>query len=165
MNFCCFYPNKWNKENNVYGIYTSMHKHTHIHTHTHTHIYICCCLPPDRTRHKVSDLKVDHSEDLGEGKIEHEPKLEPCWTMLPSTPAKVESVLHNLEQAPRGIGLEVNFYKTVFMYFKQEGATSTLSSHLLKLIDQFTNLGSNISSTESEVIIRVKKALTSIDKL
>ena len=27
---------------------------------------ICCCLPPDRTRHKVNDLKIDYSRDLKE---------------------------------------------------------------------------------------------------
>ena len=29
---------------------------------------ICPCLPPDRTRHKVNDPKVDYSVGLGEGK-------------------------------------------------------------------------------------------------
>ena len=37
--------------------------------------------------------------------------------------------------------------------FKQEEAISTLSSKPLKLVDQFTYLGSNISSTESDVNI------------
>ena len=36
---------------------------------------------PDRTWHKVNDPKVDFSGDLGEGKVGHEPRLEPCWTL------------------------------------------------------------------------------------
>ena len=45
-------------------------------------VYICLYLPSDRTWHKVNDLKVDYSGDLGEGKVGHEPRLKPCWTML-----------------------------------------------------------------------------------
>ena len=40
--------------------------------------YIYLCLPPDNTWHKVNDSNVDYSGDLGEGKFEHEPRLEPC---------------------------------------------------------------------------------------
>ena len=32
--------------------------------------------------HKVNDPKADYSGDLGEGKVGHEPRLEPCWSML-----------------------------------------------------------------------------------
>ena len=35
----------------------------------------------------------------------------------------------------------------------------------LKLVDQFTYLGSNISSTESDVNLRIPKAWTAIDRL
>ena len=44
------------------------------------------------------------------------------------------------------------------MYFKQEGAVSTLSGRLLKFVDQFPYIGKNISSTESGVNIRLAKA-------
>ena len=44
--------------------------------------HICHCLPPDRTRPKVNDSKDDYSGGLGEGKVGHDPKLEPCWTMM-----------------------------------------------------------------------------------
>ena len=37
--------------------------------------------PPDRTWHKVNDLKVDYSGGLGEGKVGHEPRLLPFWTL------------------------------------------------------------------------------------
>ena len=39
---------------------------------------ICCCLPPDRTWHKVND----YGGHLGEGKVGHKPKLKPCWSVL-----------------------------------------------------------------------------------
>ena len=51
------------------------------------------------------------------------------------------------------------------MSFKQEGTISTLKGKLQKLVVQFTNLGSNISSTESYVNIRIGKAWSAIDRL
>ena len=71
--------------------------------------------------------------------------------LLANTPAQAESLLYNLEQAAGGIGLYVNANKTEHMYFKWEGAISTLSGRPLKLIDEFTYLNSNISFTESVV--------------
>ena len=43
---------------------------------------ICHCLPPERTWHKVNDLKVGLKWRLGEGEVRYELRLEPCWTML-----------------------------------------------------------------------------------
>ena len=40
------------------------------------------------------------------------------------------------------------------MCFKQDGVISTLNEKPLKINDQFTYFGSNISSTESSVNIR-----------
>ena len=51
------------------------------------------------------------------------------------------------------------------MYFKREKLTATRSGESLELIDKFTYLGSNISSTESDVSIRLVKAWTAIDRL
>ena len=36
-------------------------------------------LPPDRTWDKIYDPKVDYSDGLGERKVGHEPRFEPCW--------------------------------------------------------------------------------------
>ena len=41
---------------------------------------ICLCLLPDRTWHKVNDPKGDYSGDLGEAKVGHKSRLEPCWS-------------------------------------------------------------------------------------
>ena len=49
------------------------------------YIYICIChwLPPDRTRHKVNDPKVDYSVDLGKGRSGTSRGSSPaglCWS-------------------------------------------------------------------------------------
>ena len=51
------------------------------------------------------------------------------------------------------------------MNFNQVGAISTLNSKLLKLIDQFIYLSSNISSTEIDVNICIGKIWTVSDRL
>ena len=50
------------------------------------------------------------------------------------------------------------------MCVKQEAAIFTYSDKPLKLVDQFTYLGSNISSTEIDVNIRMEKLWSTIDK-
>ena len=72
---------------------------------------------------------------------------------------------HARAHAVRGIGLYVNADKTHYMCFKQGGAISNFRSNSFKLVDQFTYLGSNISSTESDVNIQLGKAWTIIDNL
>ena len=62
-----------------------------------------------------------------------------------------------------GIGLFVNSYKTEYMCFKQVGAISILKSKPLKLVDQLTYFDSNISSTDSDVKIHIRKAWTAIE--
>ena len=49
--------------------------------------------------------------------------------------------------------------------FKEKGAISTLSGKPIKSVNQFTNLCSNISSTESDVQIHLVKVWTAIDWL
>ena len=60
-------------------------------------------------------------------------------------------LLHSPEQVARGIGLHVNSDKIEFMSFKQDGVILTWNGKPLKLVDLFTYLGSNISSTEGNV--------------
>ena len=68
--------------------------------------------------------------------------------LLANTPAQAESLLHSLEQAAGGVGLHVNANKTEYMCFNQRGNISTLNGGSLKLVNNFTYLGSSISSTE-----------------
>ena len=87
------------------------------------------------------------------------------FALFAKSSAQAKSLLHNLEQQAEGIiRLYVNT-KQELMCSKQEGTISTLSSKPLKLVDQFTNLGSNITSTESEVNICLTKGWTFIDNL
>ena len=59
----------------------------------------------------------------------------------------------------------MNENKTKFMRSEQEGVLSTHSGKPLKLIDQFTYLGSNISFTEINVNLRRENANNAIDRL
>ena len=76
--------------------------------------------------------------------------------LLTKTPTQAELLLHSLEQVAGGIGLYVKVNKTESIYLKQ-GAISTLSDKPLKLVDHFTYLSSNISSTDGNVNIHIGK--------
>ena len=52
--------------------------------------------------------------------------------------------------------------KFAFMCFKQHGVTSALGVEIQKIVDQFTYLGSNISSTENDASIRIANAWIAI---
>ena len=81
------------------------------------------------------------------------------------TPAQAEILLRSLERAAVGIDLHVNAHKTEYMCFNQTGNISTLNGSTLKLVDKFTNQGSSVSSTETDINTRIAKAWTAIDTL
>ena len=85
--------------------------------------------------------------------------------LLANTPNQAETLLHSLEWAAAGIGLQVNAHKTEYMCYNQTGDISTLDGTSLKLVDKFTYLGSSISSTEKDIDTRLTKAWTAIDRL
>ena len=62
------------------------------------------------------------------------------------------------------IGLYINANKIEIMCFKQ-GVTSTLSGNPLRLVDQFTYVGSNTSSTESDLNIHITMVWTATERL
>ena len=72
--------------------------------------------------------------------------------------------MHSLERATASIGLHVNVHKTKYMCYNQTGDISTLETSL-KLVDNFTNLRSSVSSTEKDIDTRLTKAWTAIDRL
>ena len=72
---------------------------------------------------------------------------------------QAETLLHSLEWATAGIGLQVNAPKL------NTGDISTLDGATLKLVDKFTYLESSISSTEKDIDTRLMKAWTAIDRL
>ena len=84
---------------------------------------------------------------------------------LANTPKQAEYQVHNEEKSPRDINLYVTSDKTEFMHFKQNGTISTLNDNALMLQDHFIYISSNISSTESDVGIRIGKVWTVINRL
>ena len=54
---------------------------------------------------------------------------------------------------------------TEYMCFNQSGSISTLNGSFLKLVDKFTNLGSSVSSTETDINTRLAKAWRDINRL
>ena len=68
-----------------------------------------------------------------------------------NTPAQAESLQQSLERAAAGIGLHVNTDKTEYMCFNQRGEISTLKDGPLKQVDNFTYLGSCLSSTKNHI--------------
>ena len=72
--------------------------------------------------------------------------------------AQAEPLLHSLQQTAGDISLHLNANKTEYVCFKREGAISTLSGRFLNLVSKFIYLGSNISSTVSDINVRQAKA-------
>ena len=77
--------------------------------------------------------------------------------LLVNTPTQAESLLHSLKQAAMSNILYVKC-------FNQDGAISLNGKHL-KFIEQFIYLGSNISSTESNLNIHISQACSAINRL
>ena len=77
--------------------------------------------------------------------------------LLANVPAHAETLLHSLERATAGIGLHVFAHKTEYICFNQTSDISTLNGSSLKLVDKFTYTGSSVSSTETDINIRLSK--------
>ena len=71
--------------------------------------------------------------------------------LLANTPAQAKILLHSLERAAASIGLYVNEDKTEYMCFNPSGDISILKGGSLKLVDKFTNQGSSVPSTETDI--------------
>ena len=85
--------------------------------------------------------------------------------ILANTPDQAETLLYSFERAAAGIGLYVNAHKTEYMCYNQKGDISTLDGTPLKLVDKFTYLGSSVESTEKDIVTRLTKAWTAINRL
>ena len=75
--------------------------------------------------------------------------------LLENKSVQAESLLHRLMEAVRGIVLFVNWDKTEFVSFNQGATLSLLYGKPLKLVNQLIYFGSNISSSERDVNIRI----------
>ena len=85
--------------------------------------------------------------------------------LLANTPPQVESLLDSQEHAVRDIGPDMNPDKTEFTYSNLGNAIFSLNGELLKSVEKFIYIGSNILATENDVIIHKGKAWTAIDRL
>ena len=78
--------------------------------------------------------------------------------LLPDNSYNAQKLLHILEKSAAFIGLHVNATKTEYMCYNQDSTIETLNKTILKKTDDFVYLGSNIASTEKDVLIRISKA-------
>ena len=78
--------------------------------------------------------------------------------LLANIPAQAETLLHSLERTAAGVGLHVNAHKTEYMCFNKRGDISTLNGSSLKLVDKFTYQVNSVSSTETDINMRLAKA-------
>ena len=67
---------------------------------------------------------------------------------IANTPALIETLQNSLERAAAGIGFHVNANKTKYICFNQRSDISTLKSGPLKLVDEFSYLGSSVINQE-----------------
>ena len=115
---------------------------------------------------------IDFMKEAGKGKKRKIPRTKITdvddaddITLPANTPTQAESLLQLLQWAAGGIGLHVNADKTECTCFNERGNISTLKGEPLKLVDKFTYLGSNVSSTEKDINMRLEKAWVAIDWL
>ena len=76
-------------------------------------------------------------------------------------------LLHAIEEAASEVGLYVNAGKTKVLVFNQHhsGAIKSLNNETIKVVQEFTYLGSNIASTKKDVQIRLAKSWAALNKL
>ena len=74
-------------------------------------------------------------------------------------------LLHRIEEAASKIGLLVNATKTEFMAFNQAhtGSIKSLRNQIIKAVQEFVYLGSNIASTKRDIEIRLAKAWSALN--
>ena len=83
-----------------------------------------------------------------------------------NTPTQAKSLQHSLEREAGSIGLHIDAEKkTEYMCFNQRSDIFTLNGRSLKVVDKFTYLGRNVSSTENDINTRLAKVWTAIDRL
>ena len=105
-------------------------------------------LTKKRSRRYPAQTIVDYANDIA---------------LLANTSAQAETLLYSLKKAAAGI--HVNAHKMGYMCLNQRGNNSTLNGSSLKQVDNFTYKESNVSSTETDINMRLAKAWTALDRL
>ena len=85
--------------------------------------------------------------------------------LLSDTINDANDLLHHLERAAKGIGLNVNVKKTEYISYNQQGNIKSLAGKDIKSVEEFTYLGSSITSSQKDIDIRVGKAWGAIKNL
>ena len=93
---------------------------------------------------------ADYADDLG---------------LFTNTIGEASALLHSLEHAAQDIGLYVNADKTKHMCVNTQGTMNTINGELVKEVNDFTYLGSQIASTRKDVKCRIGKAWAALTKL
>ena len=78
--------------------------------------------------------------------------------LLANTRYQTKSLLRSLERTAGDLGLHVNVEKTEYVCFNQRSVIYTQKGRYLKIVDKFTYLGSNVSSTKKDKNTRLPKA-------
>ena len=86
-------------------------------------------------------------------------------TLLSDNSYNAQKLFHILEQSAGFFGLHVNATKTEYICYNQNGLIATLNKTPLKKVDNFVYLGSNITATEKDVLIRISEAWSALDQL
>ena len=84
--------------------------------------------------------------------------------LLSGTIAGANFLLLVLEQAASEIGLKINAKKTEYLPINCEGIIQTQNDQILKSVDNYSYLGSVISSSEKDIEIRIAKAWTALER-
>ena len=121
------------------------------------------CLESLLVKWKISSWQRKETEGTSNKQLRT--RTTPTTALLANTPAQAKYLLQSLEGAATSIGLDVNAHKTEYICFNQWRDISTLNGSSLKLVDKFTYLGSSVSSTETDINMRLAKAWTVIDRL
>ena len=100
---------------------------------------------------KLSKKKIPRTNNYGQNYADD-------IVFLANIPTQVETLLHSLERAVVCIGLHVYTDKTEYMCFNQRGNISTLNGSSLKVVVKFFYQGSSVSSTETDINVRLAKA-------
>ena len=86
-------------------------------------------------------------------------------TLLSDNSYNAQKLFHILEQSAGFFGLHANATKTEYICYNQNGLIATLNKTPLKKVDDFVYLGSNITATEKDVLIRISEAWSALDQL
>ena len=76
-----------------------------------------------------------------------------------------EKLLNVLEESGKTVGLKVNIKKTQNMNINSNKTVKSIDGEVLKNVDNFIYLGSEIGSTDKEIKIRIAKSWAALDKL